>query len=702
MADTTFVAQSTTILAAWLNVVNNLIYRGANPNYVTTTGAANAYTVTLPATSLLTTLVTGTEITAKASFANTGATTLTLVGGANLGAVAVQLGAAALTGGEIPSGSSFKVVYDGTVWQLVSVNGNVVRAGLATASGLTMSTARLLGRTTASTGAIEEISVGAGLTLSAGTLVAVSNSINTVTLTSASPSSTLTSSSNKQIRILTDTTVPLNPSIVMPDMTTMTAGGSVFTFENTTPYPVALKSSSGTIREFVPPFGKFSVTITDVSTATGAWFLQNPQAMVGDNLTTGQALAVPYPVNSGYTSTTLGFVQLDSTNFAWLWSEQSAAGTTVYTYAKLYTINTTTQVITAGTRVTIRNGLTATTLISSPSNLVWDTDNNGLAFCQIFHYTQNPAACCTYTYVNTISYFGLGVSAGTLAVSAISTVTDTGNLLAASSQYVMYLGSNNAFAYGAALNTAASGATYSYKYRMAKLQTPSAPAITESASNTTLSAAAIPLYSRTSLTGSTICFPALSNKAIAYTAAANTFSTNNRTVTTTTLDIEQGSIAQYGSFGMGGFMYASGKVMFGPQIYDVTNDGAAGVTAVPTAGANLKTTATTAYQSLVAPTMPALRVGLPPAATDCQSISYGSMGGSARLNNLNTAATWDGSVSGALAGSAATLMGQNPLAQPTVTYTGALMMSTTDALFFKTVGQAKCVVAFAKIATPII
>jgi len=44
--------------------------------------------------------------------------------------------------------------------------------GAATSSGLTMSTAKLLGRSTASTGAIEEITVGTGLTLSAGTLTA--------------------------------------------------------------------------------------------------------------------------------------------------------------------------------------------------------------------------------------------------------------------------------------------------------------------------------------------------------------------------------------------------------------------------------------------------------------------------------------------------------------------------------------------------
>lgn len=54
---------------------------------------------------------------------------------------------------------------------VVAIEGtNIVKAGAATGSGLTMATSRLLGRTTASSGAIEEISVGSGLTLSGGTL----------------------------------------------------------------------------------------------------------------------------------------------------------------------------------------------------------------------------------------------------------------------------------------------------------------------------------------------------------------------------------------------------------------------------------------------------------------------------------------------------------------------------------------------------
>jgi len=52
----------------------------------------------------------------------------------------------------------------------------MVNEGAATSSGLTMATSRLLGRTTASSGAIEEITVGSGLSLSAGSLTATGGS----------------------------------------------------------------------------------------------------------------------------------------------------------------------------------------------------------------------------------------------------------------------------------------------------------------------------------------------------------------------------------------------------------------------------------------------------------------------------------------------------------------------------------------------
>jgi hypothetical protein len=54
-------------------------------------------------------------------------------------------------------------------------SGTIALQGAITTSGLTQSTARILGRTTASTGAIEEIQIGSGLSLSAGELSATAS-----------------------------------------------------------------------------------------------------------------------------------------------------------------------------------------------------------------------------------------------------------------------------------------------------------------------------------------------------------------------------------------------------------------------------------------------------------------------------------------------------------------------------------------------
>ena len=56
----------------------------------------------------------------------------------------------------------------------------VAPSAYASANGLTMATSRLLGRTTASTGAAEEISVAGGLTLSGGTLTGASGTVTAV------------------------------------------------------------------------------------------------------------------------------------------------------------------------------------------------------------------------------------------------------------------------------------------------------------------------------------------------------------------------------------------------------------------------------------------------------------------------------------------------------------------------------------------
>ena len=81
--------------------------------------------------------------------------------------------------GDVGSGSLYSctdhdLIYqsDGSSWTTWATAGGGVPAGAITSSGLTMATARILGRTTASTGAVEEITVGSGLSLAAGTLTA--------------------------------------------------------------------------------------------------------------------------------------------------------------------------------------------------------------------------------------------------------------------------------------------------------------------------------------------------------------------------------------------------------------------------------------------------------------------------------------------------------------------------------------------------
>lgn len=74
---------------------------------------------------------------------------------------------------------------------VVAVEGvNVVLAGSVTTDGITMSTARLLGRTTASTGAVEEITVGSGLSLSAGSLTSTGGVLTSGTVVDTSTGAT--------------------------------------------------------------------------------------------------------------------------------------------------------------------------------------------------------------------------------------------------------------------------------------------------------------------------------------------------------------------------------------------------------------------------------------------------------------------------------------------------------------------------------
>ena len=89
---------------------------------------------------------------------------------------------------------------DGTTLSAATAGTDYVAPGAYTASGLTMATARLLGRTTASIGAAQELTVGTGLTLASGSLVNAApdqvvslTGAGTTTITGTYPSFTITS-----------------------------------------------------------------------------------------------------------------------------------------------------------------------------------------------------------------------------------------------------------------------------------------------------------------------------------------------------------------------------------------------------------------------------------------------------------------------------------------------------------------------------
>lgn len=78
-----------------------------------------------------------------------------------------------------PAAGKQRIYIDSTTHLLKATNSSGtdrtiegIAAGAITSSGLTMATARLLGRTSASSGAVEEITVGSGLSLAAGALTA--------------------------------------------------------------------------------------------------------------------------------------------------------------------------------------------------------------------------------------------------------------------------------------------------------------------------------------------------------------------------------------------------------------------------------------------------------------------------------------------------------------------------------------------------
>lgn len=185
---------------------------------------------------------------------------------------------------------------NGTALSAAIAGTDYVAPGAITTSGLTMATARILGRTTASTGAVEEITVGTGLSLSAGTL---SNSApdQTVSLAGGTgisisgtyPSFTITNTAPDQIVSLTGA-----------GTTVVTGTYPSFTITSNDQYVGTVTSVSGT--------GTVNgITLTGTVTSTGSLTLGG--TLSGVSLTSQVSGTLPI-ANGGTGSTSTTYCSL--------------------------------------------------------------------------------------------------------------------------------------------------------------------------------------------------------------------------------------------------------------------------------------------------------------------------------------------------------------------------------------------------------
>lgn len=152
-----------------LTVTGNAVISGN-----ATVGTLNKITFTQPATSATLTIINGKTLTANntLTFSGTDGSTLNVGTGGTLGTAAYT------------ATTAYATAAQGTKADAAAV------AGPIGSSLITMSTNRLLGRTTAATGAPEEITVGVGLSLSGGSLSSTTSS-GLVLLSTSTPTAAL-------------------------------------------------------------------------------------------------------------------------------------------------------------------------------------------------------------------------------------------------------------------------------------------------------------------------------------------------------------------------------------------------------------------------------------------------------------------------------------------------------------------------------
>jgi hypothetical protein len=185
----------------------------------------------------------------------------------------------------------------------VAATDYVAPSAYASANGLTMATARLLGRTTASTGAAEEISVAGGLTLSGGTLTGTSGTVTSVTGTSpvvssggATPAISMPAATTSVNGYLTSTDWTTFNNKGSGSVTSVSFTGGIITVATATTTPaLTVAGTSGGI----PYFSSASTWASSAALAAGAIVLGGGAGVTPATTTTGTGVVTALGVNTG-------------------------------------------------------------------------------------------------------------------------------------------------------------------------------------------------------------------------------------------------------------------------------------------------------------------------------------------------------------------------------------------------------------------
>lgn len=425
------------------------------------------------------------------------------------------------------------------------------------------------------------------------------------TYTSATTNFTLTSASTAQQLFLIGASDPVNPAVTMPNMTTMPVGPNIFKFRNATTFAVGVNDSGGVLRQLWPSGTVDAVDVWNNSSASGVWASSSAPAVSAFSTITIDSTQTGFKVGTGsiFGGT---FVRLSTTEFAYVWTESTTVnGTTFQIYAKLYTVNTSTNGVTVGNTVTVGTTFNTVRNSNGTASVVYDSDYAGRALVLLGvvsggnQLQVNGGGSAT----GWGQIFGLVASGGTLYASA-ATAISVNNISFCSScftawslaqvygSWCSYLGGSNAFALGFIVtNGGPNGVNNNavLHYRSYTLTGTTSPVLTLGTGSSTVSIANNEGYGsgRVNLTNM-VSREGNTSAVFSYTPASNTVARTAITGGSGISAICPTYSAGVTSFAQGGFSYNSstGQVAQGSGFFDTANVGTASTQA---------TVATTVY-----------------------------------------------------------------------------------------------------------